>query len=297
MDAPARAAAQPGTEGAEASHPSITRRVVAALDGTDAGFSALRWASAALRPGRDVLRLLVVETAQVTRAQVAARLREEQDAPGPDAVWWVRYAAARSHSVGRAMVGHLRRTDLLVLGSDRPTRLGGLVDTSLPLYTAAVTRCPLVVVPREWHPSDRVVLLVGENDDTDEPLHFAAQESLRRGTPLTAVHAWQVAPGYPAGLAASSAGYASAAQDAQTVLSTRVERIRTLYPGLDVVEHLVEGPRLGALRPELITAGLAVLGRHGAGVFRDVVLGSLAHDLIGTMPCPLAIVPTGKDRE
>jgi hypothetical protein len=31
-------------------------------------------------------------------------------------------------------------------------------------------------------------------------------------------------------------------------------------------------------------------------VLRDVVLGSLAHDLIGTLPCPLAIVPTGPDR-
>ncbi len=51
-----------------------------------------------------------------------------------------------------------------------------------------------------------------------------------------------------------------------------------------------------ALRPELAGAGLAVVGRRGAGVFRDVVLGSLAHDLVSTLPCPLAIVPMG-DRD
>src|SRR3712207_5128165 len=99
------------------------------------------------------------------------------------------------------MVEHLRPTDLLVLGSDRPTRLEGLVDTSLPLYVAAVTNAPLVIVPRAWEESDRVVLLVGENDDSDGPLRLAAREARRRGSELRVVHAWQVAPGYPAQLA------------------------------------------------------------------------------------------------
>jgi nucleotide-binding universal stress UspA family protein len=296
MDASDRPSAQPDSP-AESSRTPVTRRVVAALDGTATGFAALRWARAELDPHRDVLRLLVVETPEVTRAQVAGRLRDEPDPPGEEAVWWIRRAAPRSHAIGRAMVEHLRRTDLLVLGSDRPTRLEGFVDTSLPLYTAAVTRSPLVVVPREWHPAERVILLVGDNDETDEPLHFAAHEALRRGSALTAVHAWQVAPGYPAGLASSSAGYAAAEQDARETLSAGAARIRASYPALEVREHLVEGPRLSALHPELATAGLAVVGRHGAGVLRDVVLGSLAHDLISTLPCPLAIVPTGPDRE
>ncbi|WP_210481213.1 universal stress protein [Naasia sp. SYSU D00948] len=269
----------------------ITRRVVVALDGGDAGLAALRWALAALDAQRDVLRLLVVETPKVTRARVAAQLQETTAQLPEDVLWWTRSAPDRAHPIGRAMVEHLRPTDLLVLGSDRPDRLDGLVDTSLPFYVAAVTRSPVVIVPREWQESDRVVLLVGENEDSEAPLQLAAREAKRRGGELRVVHAWQVAPGYPSRLAERSAGYEAARGEAHDILASRAARLHELDPGLRISERLVEGPRLAAVRPEVEGAGLAVVGRHGSGVFRDVVLGSLAHDLVGTLPCPLAVVP------
>ena len=285
--------ASPSTGSSGDRHTSVTRRVVVALNGEDAGASALRWGLAALDPHHDVLRLLVVEGPRVTRARVEADLKrlDLTSALPADVLWWSRSAPGRSHPIGRAMVEHLRPTDLLVLGSDRPTRLEGLVDTSLPLYVAAVTHAPVVIVPREFEDSDRVVLLVGENDDSDAPLRLAIREARRRGGGLRVVHAWQVAPGYPAELAERSAGYEAGHREAQEVLGSRAARVRELAPEVEVTERLVEGPRLAPLRPEVSGAGLTVVGRRGTGVFRDVVLGSLAHDLVSTLPCPLAIVP------
>lgn len=275
-------------------------RVIVALAGDDAGMNALRWALSWFEPPPGCLRILVVESSRVRRAQVEQRLREAvaglAAAPArlvDEAIWWTRSAPVRIHPLGRSIVAWLRPSDVLVIGSDRPSRLEGLADTSLPLYVAAVARSPVVAVPRTWQRSDSVTLLVGDNEDGDAALRFASAQAQLRGAPLELVHAWQVAPGYPAALAGESAGYLAARRAAEDALSGRAARLRELAPGLPVVERLLEGPRVPVLLPILRASGLAVLSRRGSGVLRDVVLGSLAHELVGALPCPLAVVPAG----
>src|SRR3954470_12907426 len=185
----------PPTPGSDAApEPAGAPRIVTAVTGDDSGMSALRWVLTWLDPVPGALRLLVVENSDVRRSQVqdavgaaVEQLGEHAAARASPAVWWTAAAPARAHAIGRAIVERLGPADLLVLGSDRSTRMEGLTDSSLPLYVVAIASSPVVVVPRTWDPATRIVLLVGDNDDADAddlPLRFAAAHAHRLGSPL-----------------------------------------------------------------------------------------------------------------
>jgi nucleotide-binding universal stress UspA family protein len=181
---------------------------------------------------------------------------------------------------------------LLVVGSDKSSRLRGLVYGTLPLRLAALSRCPLVVVPRVWkqHPGP-VMLAVGEEPAT-EAADFAVAEATSRGVVLDLIHVWAASPIYPVPVADLHYPFTTIRDAHREVLDAESERIHAAQPDLPVTHQLREGPQIHVLVDAGEHAQLLVIGRTGKGILRELLLGSVAHDVLLNPPCPIAVVPT-----
>jgi nucleotide-binding universal stress UspA family protein len=187
---------------------------------------------------------------------------------------------------------------MLVIGTDKSSRMAGIVYGTLPMRVAARATCPVVVVPRTWEARQTapVVLGVGDEPPTRATTDFAAREALLRQRPLELVHIWASSPIYPTPVR-ERVGHLHETIERwhREVVTEAATEIGGAFPELEIVERLVEGPRI----PELIEAGeqaqLIILGRRG-GILRGLVLGSAAHDVLMNPPCPVAVVPVDERR-
>jgi nucleotide-binding universal stress UspA family protein len=181
---------------------------------------------------------------------------------------------------------------MLVVGTDKSSRMAGLVYGTLPLRVAARSHCPVVVVPSTWRSEGGAVLLgVGDDEPSIAPAHFAAREALVRERPLELLHVWASSPIYPMPVQQHVGHlHADIQRWHKEVVTETATTLRGAFPELEVVERLVEGPRIPHLIEEGERAQLLVVGRRG-GILRGIVLGSAAHDVLMNPPCPIAVVP------
>jgi len=74
-------------------------------------------------------------------------------------------------------------------------------------------------------------------------------------------------------------------------LATAAQRVRDNHPGLEVVEILETGPAAPVLVEAASQAELLVVGTHGRGSVGSLILGSVSHDVLLNLPCPVAVIP------
>ncbi|MFI6389860.1 universal stress protein [Nonomuraea sp. NPDC050540] len=123
-----------------------------------------------------------------------------------------------------------------------------------------------------------------------EAVGWAAREAALRGRTLLVVHAM------PAWAHAAVPGerYAGVAEwmrdGAATVLAAAVEQAGQEAPGLDVERRAVPGDARAALLELSAGAELLVMGSHGMGGFRGLLLGSVAAGVTGHAACDVVIV-------
>jgi nucleotide-binding universal stress UspA family protein len=275
--------------------------VLVAVDGSPASRAALDWALD--RAGRTPTRLRLVTVVWTGHASFTfdseveplyeGVLLEAQD-HARSAVSGVEVTTSMQRGVPQfELVQESQGATMLVLGTDKSSRMAGMVYGTLPLRVAARAHCPVVVVPRAWEPrqSASVLLGVGDEPPSPEAADFAAREALVRERPLELLHVWASSPVYPVPVR-DHVGHLheSIRRWHEEAVSEAATAIRGAFPELEIVERLVEGPRI----PHLIEAGersqLLVVGRRG-GILRGLVLGSAAHDVLMNPPCPVAVVP------
>lgn len=183
-------------------------------------------------------------------------------------------------------------SDLLVVGTSKNGKLAGVLHGTLPLKIAGRSQCPTVVVPLGWAPHAGPIVAAWDNDGiADGALDFAAAEAEGRGRPLQVVHAWRVPAAFATALSGSTAFLEDLVNAHTTMLHDAAERIRAAYPALVVEEQLEPGPIAVAVVEAAADASLLVVGSHGKGVIRDLVLGSVSHDVLLNMPAPVVVVP------
>ncbi len=277
------------------------RKVTVGVDGSPASRVAVEWAVERSRHDGMTLELLTVvpegqfdagfrETArrhyEANLAEVLASV--EVSAPGVAVA-----SALRTGHVAAELVKAGEETDLLVVGTDKSSRVRRLVYGTVPLRLAALVACPLVVVTRSWKPGrQRILLAVGDDEPAPAAVEFATAEAEARGLPLDVVHVWGAAPDYPTPLYLADYPWTAAEESAQILLGKTVRDIQAAHPGLEVTGHLAEGPTIPRLIEAAETAQLLVVGRHGRGIFHDLLqLGSVAHDVLLNPPIPVAVVP------
>jgi nucleotide-binding universal stress UspA family protein len=123
-----------------------------------------------------------------------------------------------------------------------------------------------------------------------EATAWAAREAALREVPLTIGHAiagWAVETG-------AGGRYAEVAawmrQGGESVLATAAERARRERPGISVKTVLLPGDPRGALIDAAREAQLLVVGSHGLGAVRGLLVGSVAHGVAGQATCDVVVV-------
>jgi nucleotide-binding universal stress UspA family protein len=271
--------------------------IVLALDGGVASIAALEWtlARAARRP-MDV-RLTTIDESESTRESPTERL-EAVRALGHAAGRFSEAApqckiemVMRSGNAVDVLVQESRTADLVVIGSNRVGTLAGVFNATLPLRLAPRTQSPLVVVPAEWTPSLGPVI-VGIDEPTSTAAHeFAAREAERLGRELVLVRAWELPPTMSPEFVGSVTIDDAIREANSELLETAAAGVHRRHRGLALREKLVYAVPSQALVGEARDMELVVIGTHRRHELAEWMLGSVGHDLVMHLPCPVAIVP------
>ncbi|GAA1777996.1 universal stress protein [Agromyces lapidis] len=269
-----------------------------------AGLLAVRWAAerASVRGSR--LRLLHVVDEAIEASGDADMLLAVLDAARESLA--VAEDAARAVDASLEIVSDLeqgapitqfercsREADLLVVASDshggkRPSRRG--VHS---LRIAAASHAPVAVVP-DIDVSGRSGVAVGIDGSEvgARALEFAADEASRRGCPLIAVHAWDLAlmAGGEYGYGVSSFAMDDLTRAAHEVLVDALAPLDRSHPGLEIDRRVIAGDPVIALAEAAAEAELLVVGSHGRSALARFLLGSVSHGVLARLEAPTVVV-------
>ena len=283
----------------------MTEKVVVAVDGSPGSEAALDWAIARARTTPVEFELTTVidlgfsptkaaetsvrPTYERVLADAATRIGEAL--PGTSVLSTLRRGAPR-----RELIFASATADLLVIGTHEPT---GVFHGILPLQLAAASTSPVVVVPAGWAPRNGAVVIGVDDDETSEvALAFAAAEAVRLRTSLKLVHTWSIPYPLMINPYGLSPDAVDISQDAhQLVLDRAVEFVGREYPNLVVHPILRQGSPATELVDVASTAELLVVGTHRRGVIPAMLLGSVSHNVLVNVPCPVVVAPHPEEKQ
>lgn len=192
--------------------------------------------------------------------------------------------------IDRSLAKRSGRASMLVIGSDRESRLRGSL-TDRALQVAAVAKCPVAVIGTEdLSGRQGVVVGVDGSEESTQAVAFAAREADREGQPLTVLYAFPgpkrwVKTGLPDSTLAELI-----VEEEKVVLAETVAGLGEEFPDL-VVHKMLETDKepAAALVDAAANALLLVVGSRGRGAFKRLLLGSTAHGVLTQLPCPTII--------
>jgi nucleotide-binding universal stress UspA family protein len=186
------------------------------------------------------------------------------------------------------------RAELLVVGSRGQGGFADLVVGSTALQVASHACCPVVVVPDA--PVDAttrrgVVVGVDGSELSKAAITFAFQSASETRDKLTAVHAWHD-PAFASIDVMMPLAYdpATVEYEEAIVLAESMAGWSTEFPDVEVTQKVVRGHPVHALVTLAATAALLVVGSHGRGSLRSLLLGSVSHGVLHHASGPVAIV-------
>ncbi|WP_263247839.1 universal stress protein [Saccharopolyspora rosea] len=144
---------------------------------------------------------------------------------------------------------------------------------------------PVVVVRGEATAGGPVVVGVDGSPAGRLAIGFAFDFAARHDLGLVAVHAWSD-PSARAG----GTGWADAREQAHELVSESLAGCAEHYPDVAVRRAVSAERPAEALLREARRASLLVVGSHGRGRIRRVLLGSVSHAAVNRAPCPVAVL-------
>lgn len=287
--------------------------VVVAVDGSPASDNAVKWAANTANKRGVPLRLATSYTMpQFLYAEGMVPpedlFKELQD----EALNLVEKARAIAHEVAPdILIGHTiaegspidmlldmsNDVTMIVLGSRGLGGLSGMVLGSVSAAVVSHAHCPVVVVREgnavtESNKYGPVVVGVDGSDVSAKATEYAFQEADARGAELVAVHTWMdmQAQASLAGLAAAQNQWEEIEAQQIQVLRERIAPLVEKYPDVQVKKIITRDRPVRALSEQSEDAQLLVVGSHGRGGFRGMLIGSTSRALLQSAPCPMMVV-------
>jgi nucleotide-binding universal stress UspA family protein len=281
--------------------------VVVGVDGSDTSNAAVVWAARTAAGHGAPLRLVTAQPppvvpggmlvtsqtffddldAESRRVLTAAKALAEEFAPGVE----VEMALHKSPPVP-LLLDLSERSRMIVLG----TRGRGAIRSALlgSVTSAVVTHahCPVVVVPSPELPSVEAPVVVGVDGSANSVPAVAAafvEASLRRA-PLVAVHAWSDIDFDTLPVAVEALPWSAVAESEEATLAESLAGMQERFPDVEVTRVVVQDNAVDQLLARSTDAQLVVVGSHGRGGFRGMLLGSTSRALLHRTERPLMVV-------
>ena len=147
-----------------------------------------------------------------------------------------------------------------------------------------------------------IVVGVDESENSKAALRWAIDEARLRNVPVIAVHAWEapivppmmdVGPVPPGPMLDLPEVLQEVRKAAEELAERLVAEVAGDTSGVDVRPLAVEGRPASALVETAKGADLLVVGSRGLGGFKELVLGSVSHQVASHAPCPVVIHRAG----
>lgn len=287
--------------------------VVVAVDGSDASKQAVRWAANTANKRGVPLRLASSYTMpQFLYAEGMVPPQELFDDLQAEALEKVEEARGIAHEVAPEIkIGHTiaegspidmlleMSTDvtMIVMGSRGLGGLSGMVMGSVSGAVVSHAKCPVVVVREDSAVDENtkygpVVVGVDGSEVSQRATEMAFAEADARNCELIAVHTWmdmQVQASL-AGLAAAQQQWDEVEHQQTDMLIDRLAPLVEQYPNVHVKKLITRDRPVRALTEASEGAQLLVVGSHGRGGFKGMLLGSTSRALLQSAPCPMMVV-------
>lgn len=287
--------------------------VVVAVDGSEASQNAVRWAANTANKRGVPLRLAASYTMpQFLYAEGMVPPQELFDELQSETMDMIEAARVVAHEVAPDIkIGYViaegspidmlldmsSDVTMIVMGSRGLGGLSGMVMGSVSAAVVSHADCPVVVVRSDNHVAETnkygpVVVGVDGSDVSQRATEFAFEEAQARGAKLVAIHTWmdmQVQASL-AGLAAAQQEWEIIEKEQTTLLKDRLQPLLERFPDVEVEMVITRDRPVRALEDCAHNAQLLVVGSHGRGGFRGMLLGSTSRALLQSAPCPMVVV-------
>ncbi|WP_080791978.1 universal stress protein [Corynebacterium pacaense] len=287
--------------------------VVVAVDGSEASKQAVRWAANTANKRGIPLRLASSYTMpQFLYAEGMVPPQELFDDLQSEAQEKIEEARKVAHEVAPDIkIGYTiaegspidmllelsNDVTMIVMGSRGLGGLSGMVMGSVSAAVVSHANCPVVVVREDSAVNENtkygpVVVGVDGSDVSKQATEYAFVEAEARGSELIAVHTWmdmQVQASL-AGLSAAQQQWDEVEREQTALLEENLAPFIAEHPGVPVKKVITRDRPVRALADAAEGAQLLVVGSHGRGGFKGMLLGSTSRALLQSAPCPMMVV-------
>lgn len=290
-----------------------TKSIVVAVDGSEASDTAVLWAANTAVKRQQPLKLVTAYSMpQFMYADGMVppqELYDELEGEAGDKIDNARRIVEEfdssisiSHEVKESspidfLLDLSETAEMIVMGSRGLGGLSGLVMGSVSAAVVSHADCPVVVVRKDNNVNagnkyGPVVVGVDGSSVSRKAMEIAFKEASARKAPLRAVHAWSDAQFHTSyvGVVEEQAQMKNLIAEQQQLLTDELAPLVEKYPDV-AVEEVVERERpIHSLKEAAEDAQLLVLGSHGRGGFKGMLLGSTSRALLQYAPCPMMVV-------
>jgi nucleotide-binding universal stress UspA family protein len=286
----------------------MTGRIVVGIDGSEQSGSALEWAVARARLGGEELELVHVYSLTpqldfygyhgLAASHPMDWLTEFSEQLLDAAAARVRDLAPELTCKVSSRVGHAaliladasEGAAALVVGRRGLGGAAGALMGSVSNRLATQAQCPLIVVSEGELPSNGpIVVGVDDSEFGTNALRYAIAEATVRSTSVRAIAAYDVLhQAFRSDPELTARMQADVEAEAADIITRALKALGSTSVTVEPVA--VEGPAAEAILTNADDAQLIVVGSHGKGVVRRVLLGSVSRRVLHDADRPIAVV-------
>lgn len=179
---------------------------------------------------------------------------------------------------------------MLVVGSRGHGLLLGSLSGSVSQHVARHATCPVVVVrPLRQPGALQIVVGIDGSEGARAALRFACTRASATGESVVAVHAYRAWP-LPVRDQPPFRWTAGGAEQAERLLSATTEDVRGDFDKVDLTMMALAGAADRLLLDLSAMSSQVVVGSRGRDAFAEMLLGSVAQEVLHRAECPVAVV-------